>query len=91
MNIEQIAEQVARDFKMGFDGVELDFALEVAKRAVVAEREACAKLAEASAATMGDLGRQHRDEGHEDSMDRCYARSLQCTQLAADIRVRSNA
>lgn len=46
MNIEQIAEQVARDFKMGFDGIELDFALEVAKRAVEAEREACAVIAE---------------------------------------------
>ena len=55
-----------------------------------AERESCAILAEAAAAKMGDLGRQHRDEANEDSMDRCYARSLQCTQLAADIRTRSN-
>lgn len=67
------------------------FARDAWTSAIAAEREACAKVAEAAAATMGDLGRQHRDEGSEDSMDRCYARSLQCTQVAADIRARSNA
>lgn len=55
------------------------------------EREACAQLAEAAAQKIGDLGRQHRDDGNEDSMDRCYAMALQCTRLAADIRTRSNA
>lgn len=55
------------------------------------EREACAKVAEEAAKKMGDIGRQHRDDGRTDSMDRCYSRSLQCTQVAADIRTRSNA
>lgn len=56
---------------------------------IAAERESCAKLAEAVAKTMGDLARQHLEDGNADSMDRCYARALQCTQLAADIRTRS--
>jgi hypothetical protein len=34
---------------MSFDGIELDFALEVAKRAVEAEREACANVCDAHA------------------------------------------
>lgn len=77
---------------VGRTGVAL-FATEgmTAQTLIDAEREACAQVAEAAAKKMGDLGRQHRDEGHEDSMDRCYARSLQCTQLAADIRARYNA
>lgn len=58
--------------------------------ATKAEREACAKVAEAAAMKMGDLGRQHRDDGNEENMDRCYARALQCTQVAADIRTRDN-
>lgn len=52
------------------------------------EREACAMVAEAAAVKMGFLGRAHRDNGQPTSMDRCYARALQCTQLAADIRTR---
>lgn len=44
MRIEEIARAVAAEWQMSFDGIELDFALEVAKRAVEAEREACAKV-----------------------------------------------
>lgn len=61
----------------------------IVSSAIAAERESCAKLAEAAAKTMGDLARQHLEDGNADSMDRCYARALQCTQLAADIRTRS--
>ncbi|HET6890516.1 MAG TPA: hypothetical protein VFH31_05390 [Pyrinomonadaceae bacterium] len=50
MSIEKIARAVAAEWQMSFDGIELDFALEVAKRAVEAEREACAKECEAEAA-----------------------------------------
>lgn len=47
MDIETIAGQVAAEYQMVFAGVEFDFALEVARRAVAAEREACAKMCEA--------------------------------------------
>lgn len=80
-------ESMARRLDAFADGLDKD----CIATAVAAEREACAQVAEAAAKTMGDLGRKHRDDGHEDSMDRCYARSLQCTQVAADIRARSNA
>lgn len=46
MSIEEIAQAVAAEWQMGFDGIELDFALEVARRAVAAEREVCAKVCE---------------------------------------------
>lgn len=41
MTTEEIALQVSKEWQMSFAGVELDFALEVAKRAVEAEHEAC--------------------------------------------------
>ena len=66
------------------------FTQEQIEIAVKAEREACAKIAETAAKMMGDLGRQHELDGNSENMDRCYARSLQCTQVAADIRTRSN-
>ena len=46
MTTEEIALQVAKEWQMAFGGVELDFALEVAKRAVESEREACAVASE---------------------------------------------
>lgn len=43
MTIEKIALQVAKEWQMSFGGVEFDFALEVAKRAVEAKRDELAK------------------------------------------------
>lgn len=53
MSIEKIAQTVAAELKMEFNGVCLDFALEVARRAAAAEREECAII---GARTMEDLG-----------------------------------
>ena len=74
--IEEIALQVAKEWQMSFDGIELDFALEVAKRAVAAERDACANLC---AAFAGELD---NDGGPAPSRVR---------NCAAFIRARSNA
>jgi len=46
MNIEAIAIKVAVEWQMSFAGVELDFALEVAKRAVAEERDGCKTVCE---------------------------------------------
>lgn len=48
MDIETIAVAVSAEWQIGFGGIEWDFALEVAKRAASAEREACAVLCERS-------------------------------------------
>lgn len=53
MRIEDIAQTVAAEWQMGFDGIELDFALEVARRAAAAEREECAII---GARTMESMG-----------------------------------
>ncbi len=42
--IEEIASEVSKGWGMSFGGVELDFAIEVAKRAIYDERSACAKI-----------------------------------------------
>lgn len=54
MSIEEIAQTVAAEWQMGFDGIELDFALEVARRAAAAEREACAKVCEQQGRMAGE-------------------------------------
>ncbi len=46
MDLEAIAKEVMAEYQMSFGGATYDFALEVAKRAVLAEREACAKVCE---------------------------------------------
>ena len=76
--------RMAREAGASFETAESMFRF--AELVSAAEREACAKLAEAEAQRTGDLGRGHEKAGRRVMMSRCYARSLQCTQLAADIR-----
>ena len=75
----EIALQVAKEWQMAFGGVELDFALEVAKRAVESEREACAVLC-------SEVGQQPSSLWHEHG---CWTHAAQV--CAESIALRSNA
>ncbi len=79
MTTEEIALQVAKKWQMAFGGVELDFALEVAKRAVESEREACAVLC-------SEVGQQPSSLWHEHG---CWTHAAQV--CAESIALRSNA
>lgn len=69
----------------------LAFANAAYKAGADAEREECAKLVDEEAEKMAKIGINHRESGFEDSMDRCYARSHQCTTIAEQIRQRGKA
>ena len=63
-----------------------DVAFSAWNAAIKNEREACAKVAEKAARKWGDLARRHEKDGNNKNADRCYASSLQCIQVAANIR-----
>ena len=80
MTTEEIAVQVMKEWQMSFAGVELDFALELATRAVEAEREACA-----ISAWMTGMDEHNKARGMP-----CDAREVGSSAARA-IRKRSNA
>ena len=80
MTTEEIAVQVMKEWQMSFAGVELDFALELATRAVEAEREACA-----ISAWMTGMDEHNKARGMP-----CDAREVGSSAAQA-IRMRSNA
>ena len=74
MDLEVIAKAVITEYQMTFEGAPLDFAMDVARRAVLAEREACAKVC-------SKISRQHAwDRRSADLAQACHD----------EIRARSN-
>ncbi len=84
--LNKIGADVMSEWQMNFSGVELDFALEVASRAVEAEREACAKVCDSWPLSVANMDRMTSWKGNQSNA--VAGAIYECGSL---IRKRSNA